>query len=89
MSTDPQRPGQGPGDGASDPAAPDPSMEDILASIRRILNEEDGAAVTEAAGPAEPARQEPARYEPTRHEPAPPSPRSCRIVPTCLNWTRP
>jgi cell pole-organizing protein PopZ len=35
-------------------AAPDPSMEDILASIRRILSEEEGGAKAAAAVPMEP-----------------------------------
>lgn len=42
-----------PGKPAADPAGgADPSMEDILASIRRILNEEDSAAASGAADPA-------------------------------------
>ena len=36
------------------PGAPDPSMEDILASIRKILNEDEQAAVTSQAAPAGP-----------------------------------
>lgn len=43
MAQPPSPPGQ--------PGEPDPSMDDILASIRRILNEEDRAA----AGPTQPA----------------------------------
>jgi cell pole-organizing protein PopZ len=37
------------------PGAPDPSMEDILASIRKILNEDEQAAATAQAAPAGPA----------------------------------
>ena len=41
------------GDKPDAPAGGDPSMEDILASIRRILNEEapDGAAIDASAHP--------------------------------------
>lgn len=35
------------------PGAPDPSMEDILASIRKILNEDEQATESPAAAPAE------------------------------------
>lgn len=44
-----------------DPAAPggaDPSMEDILASIRRILNEEDASVGGAAGGGADPAAED-------------------------------
>lgn len=42
------KPGTTPPEAAT-PSGGDPSMEDILASIRRILNEEDGAPSPEAA----------------------------------------
>ncbi len=43
---------------ASDASGADPSMEDILASIRRILNEDEApGASADAARPAEPANQ--------------------------------
>ncbi len=64
----PAAPGTAPGT-----APADPSMEDILASIRRILNEEEpGAAV--APAPAEPLNltEEMLVQEPTYAAPAPP-----------------
>ncbi len=45
MAIEPHPPGAGPD--ANSPPGADPSMEDILASIRRILNEEDTKPVQE------------------------------------------
>jgi hypothetical protein len=44
----------------SDQAAPEPTMEEILASIRRIISEDDGPAEAEAA----PAHEPVAAFEP-------------------------
>lgn len=54
MTTAPPPQGQSPAPAAG--AAADPSMEDILASIRRILSEDEGE---QAAGQAEPHTAEP------------------------------
>lgn len=56
------------------PAEPDPSMEDILASIRRILNEGEGEAAAPAAeaAPVSPAAEAP---------PAPPEPAVAQTAP--------
>jgi hypothetical protein len=58
--------------------AHEPSMEDILASIRRIIADDDALPLSRRASPApakpepEPARAEPARPESARPEPARP-----------------
>jgi cell pole-organizing protein PopZ len=61
----------------SDPTAQEPTMEEILASIRRIISEDDApAAAPEPAAPAkleEPPRPEPAAVQPAA-PPAPPPP---------------
>jgi cell pole-organizing protein PopZ len=36
----------------SDTNAPEPTMEEILASIRRIISEDDGPAAKPGSGPA-------------------------------------
>jgi hypothetical protein len=54
----------------SEQAAPEPTMEEILASIRRIISEDDGPAEAEAA-PA-PAHEPVAAFEPApEREPEP------------------
>jgi cell pole-organizing protein PopZ len=45
-------------------AGPDPSMDDILASIRKILNEDEPAATTQPAQPAAPPVEEPIQLTP-------------------------
>jgi hypothetical protein len=54
----------------SEQAAPEPTMEEILASIRRIISEDDGPAEAEAAHAPEP--EPAAAFEPApEHEPEP------------------
>jgi|SRR6185437_2974887 len=48
----------------SEQAAPEPTMEEILASIRRIISEDDGPAEAEAAPAAAPAHDPVAAFEP-------------------------
>lgn len=55
-------------------AQPEPSMEEILASIRRIISEDEEEPAPKAAPRAEPPRAaitEPARSEPLRPPPRP------------------
>jgi len=60
----------------SDPTAQEPTMEEILASIRRIISEDDAPAAEPPAAAAAPA-PEPAHHEP---EPAPPAPTPIHAV---------
>ncbi len=79
----------GPEQPGSPEAGPDPSMEDILASIRRILNEDEAppgqAPASMSPAPASPAPPPPQDdvlvldpsmmvQEPARPDPAPPKP---------------
>jgi cell pole-organizing protein PopZ len=44
---------------ATPPAAGEPSMDDILASIRKILNEEEGTPAEASSAPAAPPAEQP------------------------------
>jgi uncharacterized protein len=57
----------------SDQSAPEPTMEEILASIRRIISEDDGPAEAEAESAPE-AAPEPASEPVQAFEPAPEPP---------------
>lgn len=67
MSGEHRPPSGKPGEPVAAPAGGDPSMEDILASIRRILNEEETA-------PAEEPMPEAATVRPAAAPSAPPEP---------------
>jgi cell pole-organizing protein PopZ len=83
MSGSQTPPGTGTGTGAAGSSSEgDPSMEDILASIRRILSEDEAPAAVGKEGPASPPAQEkdsdgvlvldPAMMVPEPEQPAPP-----------------
>jgi hypothetical protein len=60
-------------------AQPEPSMEEILASIRRIISEDEEEPAPKPAPRAEPQRA--VAPEPPRHEPLRPPPRPAAVQP--------
>lgn len=59
---------------SDDKAQQEPSMEDILASIRRILSEDDAEEAVKAAQQAAPTKPAPAKAAPPPPPPPPPPP---------------